>query len=160
MGMYSPNVERLFLGNNKLVGAIRSEIGLMTKLERLELGPSNMEGEIPAELYALPNLSHLKLNNAQFSGPLPENGFGQLSRKIQEIELQNNNFSGAIPIVAIGSSKRLEVLRLDGNDLTGEITIAVCNDRGYATGEINTLKVPCSVTCPDGCCEGHENCPQ
>jgi hypothetical protein len=145
----------LQVGDNKLTGSIRTEIGIMKNLTRFVLGASNMNGFIPAELYSLTQLEVLQLHNSSFSGVLSEAEFGQLSN-LRGLWLQNNKFSGAIPIVAIENMTNLEELILYGNQLTGSISAPICDQRGFEEGRISILRVDCSITCPkhkQGCCD-------
>ena len=154
----STTLKKLYTGDNEFVGTIKTEIGQMISLEELSLGPSWMDGPLPAELFTLPKILTLRLADSSFSGPLTEVGFGNLSDTIAQLWLQNNDFSGPIPILALQNSTNLQRLRLDGNSLTGAITPLLCESRGFTPGQLVELRVDCSITCPEGCCQGHEEC--
>ena len=83
------DLEELNISNNKLTGALPSEIGKLTKLKVLNASNNLMTG-VPAEVGHLPNLEVLDLSNNQLTG-LP-NELGQLS-KLKVLNLSGNNYS-------------------------------------------------------------------
>ncbi len=83
------DLEELNISDNKLTGALPSEIGKLTKLKVLNASNNLMTG-VPAEIGHLPNLEVLDLSNNQLTG-LP-NELGQLS-KLKILNLSGNDYS-------------------------------------------------------------------
>lgn len=83
------DLEELNISNNKLIGALPSEIGKLTNLKVLNASNNLMTG-VPAEIGHLPNLEVLDLSNNQLTG-LP-NELGQLS-KLKILNLSGNDYS-------------------------------------------------------------------
>ena len=112
------NLERLYLGWNRLSGPIPSAIGTLANLERLYLDFNDLSGPIPPELGTLPNLERLYLNSNDLSGPIPP----ELSTlaSLKRLYLDSNDLSGPIP-PELGTLPNLERLYLNSNDLSGPI---------------------------------------
>lgn len=83
------DLEELNISNNKLAGALPSEIVKLTNLKVLNASNNLMTG-VPAEIGHLPNLEVLDLSNNQLTG-LP-NELGQLS-KLKILNLSGNDYS-------------------------------------------------------------------
>ncbi|MCX6745621.1 MAG: leucine-rich repeat domain-containing protein [Candidatus Parcubacteria bacterium] len=83
------NLQELNLSNNKLTGAIQSQIGQLKKLKVLNASNNLMTG-IPAEVGQLTNLQILDLSNNQLTG-LP-NELGNL-KNLQTFNISGNNYS-------------------------------------------------------------------
>jgi hypothetical protein len=108
-----------------------------------------MGGEIPSEIFKLQKLEDLLLQESSFSGTLSED-FALLNATLEDLWLNENDFSGAIP-VAFNELTKLEQLLVQGNDLVGSISDEICMRRGFLSGEINTLEVDCDIACL--CCD-------
>jgi hypothetical protein len=174
--LYMAKLITLRLTENQLKGTIRTEIGAMTVLTAFTVGSSLMSGGIPDELYFVDTLEILDLHNASFSGPLSENGFANLT-SLNRLEMQDNDFTGQIPIASILLMEDLERLQLKGNDqLSGTIPEELCLNRGTRPTELGVLTVGCNVPCfilncddtvlgeacysiTDGCCDDNPECP-
>lgn len=83
------DLEELDISNNKLTGALPSEIGKLTKLKILNASNNLMTG-VPAEVGHLPNLEILDLSNNKLTG-LP-NELGQLTN-LKMLNLSGNDYS-------------------------------------------------------------------
>jgi hypothetical protein len=143
----------LDFGNNSLRGTIADEIGQLTNLVEVVLGPSLMTGLLPPALFTLPALATISLQDSQFSGSLREVDFAQIANTISVLRLENNDFSGPIPIEALESADVLEELYVYGNpELTGSFTQTICAKRGAVEGQIKELHVGCNLVCVEGCC--------
>ena len=112
------NLERLYLGGNKLTGEIPSELGGLSHLLHLYLGANQLTGEIPSELGNLSNLYVLSLLLNQLTGPIPAE-LGSLSN-LQWLYLSTNQLTGQIP-PELGGLSNLQHLTLSHNQLTGSI---------------------------------------
>ena len=96
----------------------------------------------------LPALATLSLQDSQFSGSLREEDFAHIAETISVLRLENNGFSGPIPIGALESAVVLEGLYVYGNpELTGSFTQTICAKRGLAKGELQQLEVGCNLVC-------------
>ena len=83
------NLEELNLSNNKLNGAIQSQIGQLQNLKVLNANNNLMTG-LPAEIGQLQNLQTLDLSNNQLTG-LP-NELGNL-KNLKTLNISGNNYS-------------------------------------------------------------------
>ncbi|MFN7233346.1 MAG: hypothetical protein ACK5SS_08100, partial [Cyclobacteriaceae bacterium] len=131
------------LSNNQLTGPIPASIGNCTWLTALDLGNNQLSGNLPAALNKLTSLTRLVLQTNQFTGtwpylgdlvnlqhadlsatptydraPIPE-WVGNL-RKLQYLDLNNTNRSGAIT-PALANLSSINELRLQYNQLTGNV---------------------------------------
>jgi hypothetical protein len=158
--LYMAKLITLRLTDNQWKGTIRTEIGAMTFLTVFTVGSSLMSGGIPDELYFVNTLEILDLHNASFSGPLSENGFANLTSLIH-LEVQDNDFTGEIPIASFLLMEDLERLKLEGNDqLSGLISEELCATHGTKPTELGELSVGCNVPCfKGGCCDANPECP-
>jgi hypothetical protein len=159
--LYMAKLITLRLTENQWEGTIRTEIGAMTVLTAYTVGSSLMSGGIPDELYFVNTLEILDLHNAYFSGPLSENGFANLT-SLNRLEVQDNDFTGQIPIASILLMEDLERLQLQGNDqLSGSIPKELCVTRGTRPNELGEFSVGCNVPCfIDYCCDFNPECPK
>ena len=96
MTLYNSYFEILKLGGNDIRGTIPAKISSMSSLKELYLGNSQIGGLIPPELYLLESLELLDLQNGTFEGELSED-FRLLNKTIEEIYLDQNDFSGPVP---------------------------------------------------------------
>lgn len=83
------NLEELNLSNNKIGGALQSQVQNLKNLKILNLSNNNFTG-VPAEVGQLKNLEILNLSNNSLTG-LP-NELGNLS-KLKLLDLSGNNYS-------------------------------------------------------------------
>ena len=158
----------LELSGNDLSGSIPTELGLLSNVRYLMLASNNLEGLIPDELGELNNLHNLNLSNNTLSGEIPKS-LGRLGGKTlmkKTIDLSGNNFNKTIPseignvptlrkfgvlniflssyliiINIIRTKIMIDSLRLDGNDLSGEMPTSICSLRGNAYGDLHILTV-------------------
>ncbi|KAJ3020844.1 UNVERIFIED_CONTAM: hypothetical protein HDU68_009946 [Siphonaria sp. JEL0065] len=132
------SLQRLDLSSNSLSGPLPASLGSLKSLISLNLSKNRLTGILP-DLTDLPRLDVLDLGENRFMSPLPE-----LPASLQEIRLNNNSFSGPIPLhltklpklhtlslshnhftltipPGFGKLKRLLVLDLSHNQLIGSI---------------------------------------
>ncbi|KAI5074276.1 hypothetical protein GOP47_0010237 [Adiantum capillus-veneris] len=123
------HLSALYLQFNYFNGKIPPEIGQLKNLSTLSLNGNFLTGGIPNEIGLLENLYWLDLAQNQLSGPLPYSsdeksdvnaGLDNLT-KAGHFHLNNNGFSGAIPVSICHSGMSLVHLILDSNRLTGFI---------------------------------------
>lgn len=131
----------LHLNNNHLKGTVPSEIGSMESLKRLDLRHNALEGQLPTELGRLYKMERLELDHNALTGVVPDltechnlttihmennklDGIFAFTLALQvslkELHLQSNSIKGSIP-GEIESIRKLEVLRLERNELTGQL---------------------------------------
>ncbi|WP_421869440.1 leucine-rich repeat domain-containing protein [Marinoscillum sp.] len=138
------SIEILDLYNNQITGTLTG-IGNLTKLRELYMGENFVTGEVPAEISNCTELWNLAIENNELSGMSGE--LFELTT-IQNINLRDNlittfpatagssslfyiglefNRITSIP-ASIGTFPNLQVLRLDGNNITGTIPVELAND--------------------------------
>lgn len=159
-GVYSlTDLTVIDLGANLIRGSIPTEIGNLSKLVEVSLGPSLMTGSLPSELFSLTGLKVLRLQDSSFSGSLRNEDFIQIADTITLLFLENNDFSGPIPIDAWESVEVLHQFFVYGNPkLTGTITQTLCEKRGTFATQIEEMVVGCNILCVEGCC-ADKDCP-
>ncbi|XP_058072187.1 MDIS1-interacting receptor like kinase 2-like [Magnolia sinica] len=119
-----PNLIRLDLNNNTLLGTIPADIGTLPKLTFLNLSMNKLSGPIPSQLGNLIKLTVLNLSRNEISGSIPPI-IGNLT-DLTIINLSRNKISGSIP-PQIGNLRNLTELRLSINSITGSIPSALGN---------------------------------
>ena len=138
--------------NEGIDGTISTLISQLTALGVLQLGFTGLGGPIPEEMFVLTDLSEMNLEGASFSGTIPES-FKRLNASLMDLFLNDNEFTGSVP-VAFDFLTALETLQIQGNQLTGSISAAVCAERGLRFQQLATLIVDCVVACT--CCDNCE----
>ncbi|XP_027069046.2 uncharacterized protein [Coffea arabica] len=116
----------LYFYDNKLTGAIPTEIGNLAMLTALEFRDNKLTGVIPAEIGNLAMLMDLDFSNNKLTGGIPEK-IGNLHR-LEELYLYNNALSGSIP-AAIFNISSLQHIGLDQNKFSGTIPFTVSNNK-------------------------------
>nr|KAJ0225898.1 hypothetical protein LSAT_V11C100041920 [Lactuca sativa] len=110
-----PNLERLWLTNNKLVGRLPEWVGQLGNLEELELDYNQLHGPIPTSLGRLQRLTSLGLGGNKFNGTLPES-FGQLS-ELTNFDVSFNDLTGIVSEAHFLKLSKLTFLHLSSNSL-------------------------------------------
>ena len=64
-------LDRLSLWDNKLVGTVPSELGLLQQMEHLDLEDNELTGSLPVELFALTNLKRGYFRETLLTGTIP-----------------------------------------------------------------------------------------
>ncbi|KAF5472278.1 hypothetical protein F2P56_009012 [Juglans regia] len=130
MGLFLPNLQQLFLGENKLSGTIPNSISNASQLALVELAENSFSGLIPK---SLGNLRFLQLLDLQFNDLTIETPelriFSYLSSCINLVELAlgKNRLNGFLPKSIGNLSLSLQTLRLDSCKLKGSIPIEIGN---------------------------------
>ncbi|XP_050285639.1 receptor-like protein 15 [Quercus robur] len=118
IGKWIPKLEHLNLSRNGFEGNFPSSIVDMSNLLILDLSFNNFFGEVPMDLVAnCTFLRILRLSNNNFHGEIFSK---HLNLSLATLELQNNNFTGTLPVVPLKISW---VLNISNNHMTGAIPI-------------------------------------
>lgn len=105
-----------------LTGSIPSQLVQLASLRALNLSSNNLTGGIPFNLGSMASLQTLSLSGNELSGAIPTSLWG-LCGHLQELHLDHNMFSGAIPSPSSSSNPctHLHKLYLNDNVLSGSI---------------------------------------
>ncbi|TQE12500.1 hypothetical protein C1H46_001891 [Malus baccata] len=87
------HLEILNLGRNKLNGQLSDMFGKLTKLKELDLSYNSLTGNLPQSFGKLSSLKKLYLQNNQLTGQINV----LIYTPIEELNIENNGFSGWIP---------------------------------------------------------------
>ncbi|KAK6116725.1 hypothetical protein DH2020_049545 [Rehmannia glutinosa] len=107
------------LEGNRFSGPIPSSIGELTQLSQLNLGGNLLTGTIPVSIQRLRNLTVLHLDRNQLSGSIPDLFSGLTD--LRSVSLSRNKFTGTIPRSILAAAPVLRYLELGHNALTGQI---------------------------------------
>lgn len=168
----------LSIRNNGLTGTIPGELGFLTELSGLYLDHNSLRWTIPPQLGQLTNLVEgLGLSNNLLVGKIPSElgrlfslskwqcgqnqafcAFGRISffsnfsMFSENLYLDNNKLRGTVPST-LGNINRLHTLRLEANNLTGNMPGGVCSrfSREFSTFYVDCSAVTCS--CCNFCCD-------
>uniref|UniRef100_A0A7N2LN42 Leucine-rich repeat-containing N-terminal plant-type domain-containing protein n=2 Tax=Quercus lobata TaxID=97700 RepID=A0A7N2LN42_QUELO len=122
IGKRIPKLLYLNLSQNHVEGNLPSSIGDMSNLKLLDLSFNKFYGEVPMELVAnCASLGILRLSNNNFHGEIFSKHF---NLSLVALELQNNNFTGTLPVVPLNVEM---FLNISNNHMTGSIPIWIVN---------------------------------
>ncbi|KAI9081379.1 hypothetical protein K1719_036642 [Acacia pycnantha] len=128
-----PNLLRLDLKTNNLIGSIPENIGVLSKLQYLDLSTNYLNGTLPLSLANLTQVYEFDSSRNNITGILDPRLFpdGSDQPKTGLIEIRNLLFQdtllgGRIPD-EIGFIRNLTVLALDGNSFYGPIPPSLGN---------------------------------
>ncbi|GJP69007.1 hypothetical protein CLOP_g25639 [Closterium sp. NIES-67] len=138
-GAYSTSLETVDLAGNALSGELPRTLFRAPALRWADLQSNNLTGELPGQAEAggagaySASLVALILRNNSLSGGLPTE-LAEMTR-LKMLDLGGNRLSGAVP-QALGAllPAVLDVVRLDGNALTGPLCHALLPARDLALG--------------------------
>lgn len=106
------------LSDNRLTGAVPTEVGNLKNLDELLLSSNRLSGEMPLGLGKLTDLSILHLDNNFLGGSIPQSLRTMVN--LQDLDLSRNNLQGEIPEF-LSQLRFLAHLNLSFNDLEGEV---------------------------------------
>ena len=159
--------------NPNLQGQIPPDIRNLVKLERLRFGNTQVGGTLPAEFFWITTLKDFLVPRANFQGEMSPVQWLNFTN-LEELDIAFNQFRGPVPnifdeiprlgeypgdcfSIANGRLSHMngvvEILRLQGNDLTGTLEADICEQRGSKIGDIQVLVVDSDIACPGNCCE-------
>ena len=146
IGKRIPKLEYLNLSRNQFEGNLPSSIGDMSNLGSLDLSFNNFYGEVPMELVAnCTSCRDLWLSNNNFCGEIFSKHF---NLSLTTLELQNNNFTGTLPVVPLDVWL---VLNISNNHMTGTIPPWIFNARVSPRAVVDLSsnsfegQIPCGV---------------
>ncbi|CDP14106.1 unnamed protein product [Coffea canephora] len=111
-----PNLVRLDLSRNGLIGAIPHQIGALSKLTHLNLSSNALRGELPSSLINLTQLAQLDVSSNSIKCLISP----------ASLYLRGNGLEGDIPH-QIGTLSRLVYLNFSSNYLYGELPSSLVN---------------------------------
>ncbi len=114
------NLEILGLNNNEISGEISSDIEQLTNLVSLGLGSNQLQGGLPTEIGSFANLEVLLAFNNPLGGTMPTSMNNLL--QLRHLNLAQAEIGGEIPS-GLGQLPNLEMVELWKNQLTGEIPL-------------------------------------
>lgn len=103
-----PSAVELFLNENKMIGRIPTEIGLLGGLEEVKLSRNFHNGTIPSEVGLMTSLIRILFNENSLMGTIPP--LRDLSN-LELLSLRTNKLTGTIP-PAINNLTNLDFLAL------------------------------------------------
>ncbi|KAI9080622.1 hypothetical protein K1719_037428 [Acacia pycnantha] len=142
-----PNLLRLDLQTNNLIGSIPKNIGVLSKLQYLDLSTNFLNGTLPLSLANLTLVYELDASRNNITGILDPRLFPDGSDQpktglieIRNLLFQDNLLGGRIPN-EIGYIRNLTVLALDGNSFYGPIppSLGNCTHLGILRMSVNRL---------------------
>ena len=151
------SLEELSIARNRLQGPIISELGSLPRLRSLLLSNNLLTSSIPTELGQLGQLvTVLDLSYNNLTGEIP-NEIGEVNDRLQSLNLAGNRLSGTIP-KSLSALDRLSKVRLEDNDLTGNVPDAVCRvwSRTFPAVFVDCEEVSCP--CCNYCCTDGQGC--
>ncbi|XP_073152074.1 uncharacterized protein [Henckelia pumila] len=111
------SLQRIRVQKNRLSGEISPEFTALPLVYFLDLSSNKLFGRIDGRKWDMPQLQMLNLAKNELFGELPVS-FG--SKKLENMDLSGNKFSGGIP-QSIGRFSQLMELKLSENELVGGI---------------------------------------
>lgn len=113
-------LEKLVLSKNELSGTIPTEMGMLSILEVLTLFDNQLIGPLP-DLSALQDLTELVLGANDFTGPFPE--WVSNMPNLTFVGFRRVGLTGNLPSSLFEALPNLDHLRVDNNELEGDISV-------------------------------------
>ncbi|XP_041000435.1 probable LRR receptor-like serine/threonine-protein kinase At3g47570 [Juglans microcarpa x Juglans regia] len=131
IGITLPNLQFLSVSKNKLSGPIPVSLANASQLGLLALGQNNFVGQVPNDLGSLLDLEWLSIaeNNLGSNSAKDLDFLASLGNctKLERLYFQKNNFGGNLPNSIGNLSQLLQVLILDGNQISGIVPAPLQN---------------------------------
>lgn len=126
----SKRLRSLYLGHNAFTGSIPQSIGELSKLEDLNMQANHLVGPIPQSITKLTALQHFDVSFNRLTGSIPDSLTSLM--QLRELVLNDNRLTGSLP--DLDSMKRIEIVRLNNNLLSGDLKFSL------GVGDLNYLK--------------------
>ncbi|KAM7515074.1 hypothetical protein LguiA_004657 [Lonicera macranthoides] len=132
MGLWIPNLQRLYLGRNRLSGSFPNSISNASKLTMIEMSSNSFTGFIPNTLGNLRDLEWLMIGENNLTGEVstPElRFFNSLTncKNLKMLSISLNQFNGILPASITNLSTSLRMFEAFGCKIKGEIPIGIGN---------------------------------
>lgn len=112
-------LQNFYLTGNQLTGAISPLVGQLTALTNLDFSNNKLTGTLPTAIGSLTQLGFFDMSGNKLTGTIPTS-FGNL-KNIYHFTINNNKISGQIPAVLAQNWKDLLFIDFSNNQLTGPI---------------------------------------
>ncbi|XAR71859.1 Non-specific serine/threonine protein kinase [Bertholletia excelsa] len=134
------NLREINLRKNKFTGEAPEWFGEMRSLETLDLSQNRFSGQVPFSVGNLQSLKVLNMSMNAFNGKLPESIIN--CRNLLAVDFSQNSLTGGLPawISALGVQ---EVL-ISGNRLSGGLDIALSSSADNSHKKLQVLDLSCN----------------
>ncbi|XP_071918813.1 uncharacterized protein [Coffea arabica] len=131
-GVFLPNLEELYLGENTFTGAILTSISNASRLRVLDIGGNHFTGAIPHSLGNLRLLEVLSVTNNDFFGDLRSNGLSFITslancKNLKSLRITGNPLNGFLPKSTGNLSSSLESFHAGRCGIKSEIPSSIGN---------------------------------
>lgn len=164
------NLWKIELFGNQLTGVIPPEFAKLNLLQEFDISANKMHGQLPSQIGNMKNLTVFECYMNHFSGQLPPGFGGDMQRlkgfsiyrnnfsgkfpenfakfaPLVEIDISENQFSGALPKFLCSSGKLHKLLAL-GNNFSGELPETYANCKSLLRLRVNQNQLSGKI--PDG----------
>ncbi|GLT96483.1 hypothetical protein SLE2022_141000 [Rubroshorea leprosula] len=149
IGLTLPNLQVIFCGTNYFTGRLPVSLSNASQLKEIGFEVNNFNGHVPPNLGRLNALKGLTLQENQLEN-MEGDDFSFLASltncsKLSLLDFGANHFKGHLPTSIANLSRRLEVLAMDYNQISGRLPNGIGNligltslffDDNFLTGEI------------------------
>ncbi|KAM7528647.1 hypothetical protein LguiB_032057 [Lonicera macranthoides] len=131
LGLTLPNLQEFYFALNNFSGPFPPSLSNASKLTLFDIAWNSFTGPIPMNLGSLHNLEKVSLGLNKLGNGKPDdlsflNSMSNCT-KLTRLFLVNNGFGGVLPNSIANFSRKLTVLRLDGNYIIGSIPNEIGN---------------------------------
>ena len=137
-------------GNN-LDGTLPLELGLLQEMQRFIVDNNRISGSFPTEFSQLTNMQRLIVSSNAMSGTIADDFLINSGSTLQILRLDGNDFSGEIPSAALDEYSVATALTFEDNSFTGSISATTCARVGNGLQEL-------TVDCNEVSCDCCTNC--
>lgn len=131
-------------GNEKILGSLSEDIGLLGGLEELDISGNALSGSLPAAMYGLSELTSLRLAGNSLVGKI-SNDIGGLS-KLTSVQLHSNLLNGTVPESGLFLLQQLATLSIQENQIEGSLN-ALCDVLNERRNEFQTYLTTLIADC-------------